>query len=98
MNANLNDRKLSNVIMTTFVWWLWQVIIFSILNIIIGFVIGAVAGIGAASLEDASNVGAEACRNFFSKYGFQIGLINSFVAMFLLATEKLPFTNKFRNK
>ena len=75
----------------------WQQLIHFGLVMLIGGVVGGIAGIGESTPESGGMAGAKAAQEFIAKYGWVEQICSSFLFLTLLFLEKLPGTSKSRN-
>ena len=74
----------------------WLILIYFLSNVLVGGIVGAVAGAGTDGFEAGRVAGEEASIEFFQEYGLLvlIGQITLFSA--LAFAGKLPGTKKFK--
>jgi hypothetical protein len=75
----------------------WLILIYFVSNMLIGGIVGGIAGAGTSGFEEGKVAGARASTEFFQEYGRFVLLGQVGVFSFLAFNGKLPGTTKFRN-
>lgn len=86
-----------NVVVRTLAGLGWLVTFYFGSNMLMGVVVGAIAGASTKTYEAGQAAGTEATLNFFQSYGVYILLAQLIVFSLLAFGGKLPGTTKYKS-